>query len=167
MLKTFSSFIFAALLSQGFFLGANGEATKKFAPGMYKIVNPESLTWVRGLPGPGQHGPWMSPITMAWDMSSIYQTWEVSAFEEGYKIQNYGSKMFAFSRSHEVDNLVLGFSDGFTKWYIEPTGGSEYRIHYPNRDLVWTVNYDDNFPDTVSLKPFEGGEDQIFRFDKL
>lgn len=41
---------------------------------MYKIVNPESLTWVRGLPGPGQHGPWMSPITMAWDMSSIYQT---------------------------------------------------------------------------------------------
>ncbi|KXN80635.1 hypothetical protein AN958_09177, partial [Leucoagaricus sp. SymC.cos] len=93
---------------------------------------------------------------------SLFQ-WEVTPDEEGYRIRNYGSSNSAFSTGHAEDP-VIGFSDGFTKWYIEPAGGDNYRIHYPNRDLIWTVRPNEFSLDTISLEPAQGAEGQVFQF---
>ncbi|KXN86835.1 hypothetical protein AN958_09571 [Leucoagaricus sp. SymC.cos] len=139
------------------------ENSRKFPSGMYRIVNPALGTWARNLPGPGHQGPWRSSIVMTTQFSSVYQTWEVTPDEEGYRIRNYGSSNSAFSTGHAEDP-VIGFSDGFTKWYIEPAGGDNYRIHYPNRDLIWTVRPNEFSLDTISLEPAQGAEGQVFQF---
>lgn len=133
---------------------------KKF-PGLYRIVNPTSGDWARNFPGPGHQGPWLSLITMTTQFSSIYQVWNISQYEEGYRIHNYGSGNSAFALDHEGD-FIQGFSDGMTKWSIESAGQDLYRIHYPSHDLVWTVQSEDK---TLTLQPAQGQDTQIFRFD--
>lgn len=173
--------LFATILASSFASpDANGEAhvgtiheshdirafrnsVQKFAPGLYRIVNAVSGTWARNTPGPGHQGPWRTSIIMTTDAISGYQTWNISHYEEGYRIRNYGSGNSAFSTGNEGDP-VQGFSDGLTKWYIESAGENEYRIHYPNKDLVWTLEPEEGFWKTVALEPAQGKETQIFQF---
>ncbi|KAF9445347.1 hypothetical protein P691DRAFT_762584 [Macrolepiota fuliginosa MF-IS2] len=158
---------FTSLVSLGSALSSSADAAEKLAPGSYKIVNPVSGTWARNLPG-GHQGPWLTTITMAnySRFSSVYQTWEVTAYEEGYKIINEGTRNSAFSLG-QTNGQVDGFSDGFTKWYIEAAGGSGYRIHYPNKDLIWTVEHEELLGDIIVLEPSHGNDGQVFNFDQF
>ncbi|KAJ3576377.1 hypothetical protein NP233_g466 [Leucocoprinus birnbaumii] len=162
LFRTSLHFIATALSAVAASPAAHGRP-HKLAPGLYRINNHAAGTWARNTPGPGHQGPWRSMIIMTTDAITGYQVWNISHYEEGYMIRNHGSGNLAFSTGHE-GNLVEGFSDSLTKWYIEPAGGDSYKIQYPNRDLVWTLANVDDFWKTVALEPAQGTDSQLFQF---
>jgi len=97
----------------------------------------------------------------------VYERWTIERFEEGFRLQNFGSRFWLTARNNVVDGSS-DFNPASSKWYIEPAGDGKFKILVPNKDLVVTaLRAQPDYPVTLFLEPADGSEAQLWSFERI
>ncbi|KAF9448484.1 hypothetical protein P691DRAFT_780857 [Macrolepiota fuliginosa MF-IS2] len=100
----------------------------RVANGIYKIFCDGK--WARNSPG--------EPYIVLDDEEAplpSFEQWDIQGVPGGFTIQNVATGLYAYV---DGPGQSLNLNNEATVWYIQPAGGNDYHIFFPDHDSIWT-----------------------------